>query len=444
MTALRKAELHVLDRGGASVDTIAVQFNPTTMQLQMSNSVDGGQSRGRQTQQYNGSASTQLSIDLEFDTADEGRTDDPVDVRTRTDRVRQFVLPGGENSKQAPPRVMFRWGTFELIGVMKSLTEELSLFSADGVPLRSKLSVQINEQDPKFEALERGAGANGSSNPPSAGGGSTGGSGPGTSGGGPIDRAAAALAGETPADFLARNGLAPDAWRALGSALDALGDGIELQAGLDIGFEASLSLGAGIGVSAGFHAGIDASLDASLGLGTGSTSGARSGLQQGFALSAAGGVTAADEQRKIAETTAAADSARVGFGGRSDASSTSGGAGAPGRAPLAAGADGPVAPGRAATGPASAPTPPRADPRAVSFGRGVPLRDRVHVPGSDTDSYVVVGQRSAVAPTARLGIRPAPWERLVRPSDHDPVEADQHARRASCGCHRCDPFGSHR
>src|SRR4029077_3263938 len=101
-------------------------------------------------------------------------------------------------------------------------------FSADGAALRSKLKVQIKEQDPKFEALERGPGANDANKPPAAGGGGGAGNGPGTNGGGPIDRAAAALSGETPADFLARNGLAPEAWRALGSALDALGDGIEL------------------------------------------------------------------------------------------------------------------------------------------------------------------------------------------------------------------------
>ena len=85
-----------------------MQFNPSTMTIQMTNSNDGASSRGRQTQQYNGTASTQLNVDLEFDTADEGP--DPVDVRTKTDLVRQFVLPGGTKSKQAPPRVSSRGG----------------------------------------------------------------------------------------------------------------------------------------------------------------------------------------------------------------------------------------------------------------------------------------------------------------------------------------------
>ncbi|MGH3774195.1 MAG: hypothetical protein ACRDRR_00430 [Pseudonocardiaceae bacterium] len=161
MSTLEKAVLEELDKSGKVTETIPVQFNPASLKLQMTNSTDGAQSRGRQVQQYNGSASTSLSVELEFDTADEGTTAQPLDVRTRTAGVARFVLPGGEGSKQAPPRVQFRWGTLIVAGVMTSLSEEFDLFSADGVPLRAKVGVEIKEQDPKFEALERGPGANG-------------------------------------------------------------------------------------------------------------------------------------------------------------------------------------------------------------------------------------------------------------------------------------------
>jgi heat-inducible transcriptional repressor len=50
--------------------------------------------------------------------------------------VARFVLPGGTGSKQAPPRVQFRWGTVIVGGVMTSMSEELTLFSSRGVPLR--------------------------------------------------------------------------------------------------------------------------------------------------------------------------------------------------------------------------------------------------------------------------------------------------------------------
>ena len=162
---------------------VTVQFNPTSLKLQMTNSTDGAASRGRQTQQYNGSASTTLSVQLEFDTADEGTTSKAVDVRSRTAQVARFVLPGGTGSKQAPPRVQFRWGTVIVGGVMTSMSEELTLFSSRGVPLRASVSVEIKQQDPKFEALERGPGANPGSRAPAAGQRGAG-AGPGTAGGG--------------------------------------------------------------------------------------------------------------------------------------------------------------------------------------------------------------------------------------------------------------------
>ncbi len=438
MTALEKAELQVLDKKGKATETIAVQFNPMTMSLQMANSIDGGQSRARQTQQYNGTSSTTLSLDLEFDTADEGTSADPVDVRSRTMQVAQFVLPGGEESKQAPPRLNFRWGTFELKGVMSSLSEELSFFSSDGVPLRAKLSVQIKEQDPKFEALERGPGANDGGGAAAAGEGGADAGAPGTNGGGPVDRLASALDGETPADFLARNGLAPAAWRALGGALDALAEGIELEAGASIGFDSSLSIGGGLGVSAGFQAGLDVSVGARLGVEASTTatmtSSGAAARTQGRALAAAGGVTAASEQAKTIEASTATSEARASFGASSapPAAAPSGGD----RRPIASSA----AATSASVGPAApAALPPLADRRSTTFGRGVPLREQVTPPGSSRDGYVVVGRSTPIEVTARSG-RTAPWERLTTSPTRHVTDREQHRRDASRGCHRCDPL----
>lgn len=433
MSDLTKATLTVLD-GADKGTAVEVQFNPATLQLQMTNSVDGAKSRGRQTQQFNGTSSTQLSVDLEFDSADEGTNANPVDVRTKTNQVRRFVLPGGPKSKQAPPRVTFEWGTFALSGVMSSLTEELSFFSSDGAPLRSKLSVQIKEQDPKFAALESGPGANTDTKPPGAGDGDLQPTGPGSNGGGPVDQAAAALAGETPADFLARNGLAPEAWRALGSVLGALGEGIELEAGVSIGFDASLSVGLGVGVSAGLHVGLGTSVETSLGLqaGSGGASAAGAGLQQGFALAAAGGVTAATESARTSEASGAADAARAGFGGTPAAASVIGPPAAAARSPLAAGGS---ARTLSATSAAPAASPPRADRRATSYGRGVPLRDRVTVPGAEPDGYVVLGRPSAIAPDGGHISALAPWERLGASSTRLDADREQGARRPDCcGC----------
>lgn len=358
--APKGAVLDVLDKKGKATKTIPVQFNPASLRLTMSNNTDGGTARGRQAQQYNGSGSTQLHVELEFDTADEGTTEAPVDVRTRTTQVAQFVLPGDKGSKQAPPRVQFRWGSIAVAGVMTSLVEELDFFSVDGVPLRAKVTIDIKQQDPKFEALEAGAGANPDSGAAPAGESTDDatGNGPGTAPteppSGPDARTAEALDGESAADFLARNDQPPEAWRAIAGLV---GDALALAAGTSIDFSASLDVGAGIGVSAGFEAGLDVSTGAQAGL----DAGAAPGVSAGFALAAAGGLSAAIEQTAIDETTAVANQSRAAFG-----------------TPVAIAGAGTAAPTSAAQLTAAPrPLPPRADPRATSYGRGVPLRDRV-------------------------------------------------------------------
>jgi Contractile injection system tube protein len=385
------AVLEALSPKGKVTETIPVQFNPATLRLTLANNVDGGASRGRQAQQYNGSSSTQLHVELEFDTADEGTTEAPVDVRTHISKIEQFVLPGGEGSKHAPPRVQFRWGSIVVPGVMTNLVEELDFFSADGVPLRAKATIDIKQQDPRFAALKDGAGANANSGAPPSGADATA-NGPGSAGtpppSGPGARTAEALDGESAADFLARNDQPPEAWRAVAGLV---GDALALAAGASIDFSASLSVGVGIGVSAGFEAGLDLSADVELGLDAGGSAGgfarsaaggsaggfglsAAGGSAGGFALSAAGGLSAAVEQSAIAAATGSADAGRAAFGLPVAATPASATPSAPLARPLAAAAD-PRTPGSAVAQPR--PLPPRADPRASGYGRGVPLRSRV-------------------------------------------------------------------
>ncbi len=444
---LLKADIQVIDKAGKVQDTINVQFNPASMQLQFANTTDGGRARARQTQQYNGTGSTTLSLDLEFDTADLDTKGEPVDVRKETKKISQFVLPGGIGSKQAPPRARFRWGTFELTGVMSSLTEDLSYFSSGGVPLRAKLAIQIKEQDTRFEALKTGPGAKpGTDAPPSGEGDDEDEGVGGDDDDDAIDSASEALDGETPADFLARNGLAPAAWRALGGALDALADGIELPAGLAVGFNSSLAIGGGLGVTAGFRAGLDIDADVAIGLGTGIT--ARSGVAPARALSAAGGVTVAIERSSERASSDAASSARASFGMASTAAPSAASAAAAAgsvdaassvRAPLMASGSGRVRP---AVDAAPRERPPQADRRAATFGRGVPLREQTVVPGSASDRYVVLGRPPAPSPIEVPGRSiVAPWKHLPAGAAQAFADRTQAGRTSSCACRSCDPRG---
>lgn len=76
---LQKAIIEELD-GDTGKGAFPVQFNPTTLRLTLTNRVEGGQSQGKQVRQHLGPSSTTLSLDLIFDTADEGTTENPRSV----------------------------------------------------------------------------------------------------------------------------------------------------------------------------------------------------------------------------------------------------------------------------------------------------------------------------------------------------------------------------
>ena len=183
MPTLKKATLQEITADAAATPLgpeIEVQFNPATLKLDLANQVEGGDSRGRQNRQYLGKTSTTLTFDLHFDTADQGDTDAPVSVRTLTAQVERFVLPKGEgNTKQAPPKCRFHWDELVVDGIISSVSIDFDLFAANGTPLRAKMSVSIKEQDAKYELLQSGPGANqaGNATPPGAPG-----TGPGSTG----------------------------------------------------------------------------------------------------------------------------------------------------------------------------------------------------------------------------------------------------------------------
>src|SRR6185436_89300 len=287
------------------------------------------------------------------------------------------------------------------------------LFAANGTPLRAKMSVSIKEQDPKYMYADPAKNETNNATPPGKPG-----TGPGSSGGGPTDRSAQAHSGESAADFAVRMGLDPGAWRGIAGQLGA-SSSLSLEAGLSIDFNANLSVGGGIGISAGVDFGASLSLEASFGLEATASAGFSfdAGASAGFALSAAGGLGAALETVAIAQTASAAAAARRSFGPavpsappRPPLVSVSGGAAAVGSASIPAASaaalgtapnvsrevpppgatlkpalpdqtrtplqrSGLPTPAQQAAAPA-APPRPLADPRATSFGQGVPLRPR--------------------------------------------------------------------
>ncbi len=325
-----------------------VQVNPASLRLQATASVDSRKDAGHQRSQYQGTTST-LSFDLVFDTSDEGTTDVPVDVRDRTKKLERFLWPAEKGT--APPRVQFTYGTFTIVGVMKSLSTDLDLFSANGMPLRAKCAVQIEEQKPAFDAKQEGAGSKpglGATDPlkpdtrassPSAAGGAPGGPRP------PTDRTGTALAGESASSFANRMGLDPLAWK----GLQGITDPMSLDAGQLIDFPSNLSLDQDLGTNIGATS-------------TAPPTSAEEARAQGptprsldldpVQLTTAGGLTRALDDATSSRVASAASASANAFAGTPAPASPSVSSGT-------------VA--RVSAGP---------DPRASGYGFGVPLRPR--------------------------------------------------------------------
>jgi hypothetical protein len=473
--ALEKARLMEIDAdesakvvGGSE---IPVQFNPQSLKLSLANKLEAQDTRGQQTRQYLGKTSTTLSFDLQFDTSDEGTTDAPVSVRTRTAAIERFVLPKGDGKqKQKPPKARFVWQDLQIDGIIEDLSIDFDLFASDGTPLRAKMSVTMKEQDAKYQLGKTGPGANtaaGATVPgaSSAGPGSFGASlgisagiGAGVSLGigasasvGLTDSTRAALSGESAAEFAARNGLDPAAWRGVTGSLDST---LSLKGGVDVDFNASISSSAGVGVAVGVEAGASASLEASFGLDArgavptpvGIALGAV-GASAGFALASGGGVNAAIETVNGLKAGTAAAAAKDAF--RSDdaaptarsAARTSATPAPPDQSRMPLAITGLPSATEQAAAP-SAPPPPVADPRATTFGFGVPLRPRIT--GAVDVRRGALGGSIPLRPHERAndGVTPAadptapPWTRLPADKSRTVADAAQRARRPvrPCGC----------
>lgn len=251
MSTLLKATLRELPatEGAPPIgDPVNVQFNPTSLRVQISNRSAGGQQAGSQARQRPGTGEMTVNFDLVFDTADEGTTTAPVPVTRKTMTVEKFVRPrGSAPNQQTPPRVEFRWGTFVVQGVMESANIDLDLFAADGTPLRAKVSVSIKGQNPEYRydpiLPTTGASSGNTTAPPRTPNHPAAGA-PGTTGGADNpSKISQAMPGESLQQLAARNGLDPSAWRALANGII---NPLSLSAGEEIALPSVLNQGVGI------------------------------------------------------------------------------------------------------------------------------------------------------------------------------------------------------
>jgi hypothetical protein len=259
---------------------IDVHFNPTSLQLQVSNELKD--TRNNERKQYVAKASAKLTMELQFDTTDTGD-----DVTQTTKKLQAFVAPplNQQNHSQIPPPVVvFEWGRVKFKGIAESYKETIDFFSGSGVPLRASVNLTLSRQDQVFDDAPDTA-------PQSAGG---------------MDDA---LALDTPAASaadVANAGQSPDAARAVAQANGQenlrFGNGSPLTVsasitlkppaafaagGLGIGIGGGIGIGAGIGVGGGLGLGASASI----GIGAGGGVGAGAAIGAGISVGASAGIS---------------------------------------------------------------------------------------------------------------------------------------------------------
>ncbi|HKP51320.1 MAG TPA: LysM peptidoglycan-binding domain-containing protein [Chloroflexia bacterium] len=143
------------------MEFIPVQFNPTEISLDKSAQIAEIAIPGLDTPllQFVRGQTEKLTLDLFFDTTEDGMGTGATSVTTLTDRIYELVKI--EPSRHAPPLCAFIWNSafpgnstsahignqrrdgFD--GIVESVRQKFMLFSPQGVPLRATLTVTFRE-----------------------------------------------------------------------------------------------------------------------------------------------------------------------------------------------------------------------------------------------------------------------------------------------------------
>ncbi len=149
-----------------------VQFNPTEISLEKSVQVAEVSIPGLDSPllQFVRGQNEKLTVDLFFDTTEEGMGAGATSVTTHTDRI--YELMKIETERHAPPVCAFMWNArfpgsdisanpggsqtrSDFQCVVESVRQKFTLFSPEGIPLRATLSVTFREYKTLDEQLQQ-------------------------------------------------------------------------------------------------------------------------------------------------------------------------------------------------------------------------------------------------------------------------------------------------
>jgi hypothetical protein len=135
-------------------DKVSFMFNPFEYTISKSARYEvttvTGQNMGKTS--FQSGQPINISLNLYFDTSDTYNNGRFENVRNYTKLLWHMIYVdessrNKEDKKGIPPRVEFQWGDNYFEGVITQLSEKLTLFSETGTPLRSEVSVSMQQHD---------------------------------------------------------------------------------------------------------------------------------------------------------------------------------------------------------------------------------------------------------------------------------------------------------
>lgn len=170
MEQLQQAMLAVTWHSG-EMEFIPVQYNPTEFTLEKGAQIAEIKIPGLDSPllQFVRGQSEKLTMELFFDTTEQGMGANATSVTTYTDRIYELVKI--EPARHAPPICTFSWNKKfpggdisanlesqrrnEFQCIVESVKQTFTLFSPEGVPLRAKLNVTLREYKTLDEQLDQ-------------------------------------------------------------------------------------------------------------------------------------------------------------------------------------------------------------------------------------------------------------------------------------------------
>jgi hypothetical protein len=132
------------DLGGVSVSCM---FNPFEYTVTKTNNWKEAAKNDANTPhaEFEKAGPQALKLTLIFDSYEQGK-----DISLETVKLWKLMEPTTQRAsrrgtKVEPPHVAFEWGVFKFVAVITNMSQQFTLFSKEGVPLRAKVDVTFTQ-----------------------------------------------------------------------------------------------------------------------------------------------------------------------------------------------------------------------------------------------------------------------------------------------------------